>query len=188
VARAIDLSIAAGLLSGSGPAVRPRFGLIREAVYGDLPGPRRGELHLRCGQHLLAVSADPQAVVAHAQAAARDGRAAEAAPIARQAAAALLAADPCAAARVITELRRSLPSNDVGLESTAGDIELLLRAQHDQAGLEAAGQTLARTDNPAARATLQALAAQALIALGRPGEARHQPGAARKLRPSVHLL
>jgi DNA-binding CsgD family transcriptional regulator len=171
VARGIDQSIAAGLLSGSGHAARPRFGLIREAIYGDLPGPRRAALHLRCGRYLLTASGDPRAAAAHARAAARDGRAAEAALISRQAAAALMPDDPSAAARVITEIRRSLSSNDAGLESTIHDADLLLRAQHDQAGAAAADLGLARTDDPVSRATLQTLAARALIALDRPGEA-----------------
>ncbi|HEX4256044.1 MAG TPA: AAA family ATPase [Streptosporangiaceae bacterium] len=172
VTRAIDVSIAAGLLRGSGPAVRPRFGLIREAIYGDLPGLRRAALHLRCGQLLLATGGDPRAAAAHARAAAGDGRAAEAALISRQAAAGLVPGDPSAAARVITDLRRSISSNDAGLEATVQDTDLLLRAQHDRAALEVADLGLARTDDPAARATLQILAARALIALGRPGEAQ----------------
>jgi DNA-binding CsgD family transcriptional regulator len=73
---------------------------------------------------------------------------------------------------VIIDLRRSISPNDTGLEATVQDTDLLLRAQHDRAALEAADLSLARTDDPVARATLQILAARALIALDRPGQAR----------------
>ncbi len=70
VAGSIDRGIAAGLLSESGHAVRVRFDLIREAIYGDLPPARRAGLHLRCGRY-LAAAGDPRAAAGHDAAALR---------------------------------------------------------------------------------------------------------------------
>jgi hypothetical protein len=47
VARGIDRAIAVGLLGGSGHAVRLRFDLVREAVYGDVPTAGRAAPALR---------------------------------------------------------------------------------------------------------------------------------------------
>ena len=117
VARGIDRAIAVGLLSGSGHAVRLRFDLVREAVYGDVPTARRAGLHLRCGQH-LARTGDPRAAAEHARAAGRDGRAPEAAAILRRAAGDLLPCDPAEAAALIEVARRFSPDTP---DQTVGD-------------------------------------------------------------------
>lgn len=167
VARGIDRAIAVGLLGGSGHAVRLRFDLVREAVYGDVPTARRAGLHLRCGQH-LAGAGDPRAAAEHARAAGRDGRAPEAAAILRQAAGDLLPCDPAAAAALIDTARRFCPGTP---DQTVGDAGILLRAGRAAAALQAADLTLARADSAADRAALQGLAARALTALDRADEA-----------------
>ena len=167
VARGIDRAIAVGLLSGSGHAVRLRFDLVREAVYGDVPTARRAGLHLRCGQH-LAGAGDPRAAAEHARAAGRDGRAPEAAAILRQAAGDLLPCDPAEAAALIEAARRFSPGTP---DQTVGDAGILLRAGRAAAALQAADLTLARADSAADRAALQGLAARALTALDRADDA-----------------
>jgi DNA-binding CsgD family transcriptional regulator len=167
VARGIDRAIAVGLLSGSGHAVRLRFDLVREAVYGDVPTARRAGLHLRCGQH-LAGTGDPRAAAEHARAAGRDGRAPEAAAILRQAAGDLLPCDPAEAAALIEVARRFSPDTP---DQTIGDAGILLRTGRAAAALQAAELTLARADSAADRAALQGLAARALTALDRADDA-----------------
>jgi hypothetical protein len=167
VARGIDRAIAAGLLSGSGHAVRLRFDLVREAVYGDVPTARRAGLHLRCGQH-LAGTGDPRAAAEHARAAGRDGRAPAAAAILRQAAGDLLPCDPAEAAALIEVARRFSPDTP---DQTIGDAGILLRTGRAAAALQAAELSLARADSTADRAALQGLAARALTALDRADDA-----------------
>ncbi|HEY2276734.1 MAG TPA: AAA family ATPase [Streptosporangiaceae bacterium] len=188
VARGIDRAIAVGLLGGSGHAVRLRFDLVREAVYGDVPTARRAELHLRCGQHLAgdggpqADAGDLRAAAEHARAAARDGRVSEAATILRRAAGGLLPHDPAEAAMLIDAAWRFSRGRP---DQTIGDAEVFLRAGRPTAALHATNLALARADHPSDWAALQALAARALTALDRPADAlaRVQAAGSGALRP-----
>jgi len=184
VARWVDRGIAVGLLAESGHAVRFRFGLVREAVYGDLPGARRAALHLRCARYLISEQ-DALGAVRHVRAvttqgsdrpaAGRGAHPGEAALILRQAAEQLLAgspAEPGEAAGLMTEAFRELGPNQPGwAELGARCVEVLLQAERYTDAAATADAVAARADEAGDIARLRALATRALAAAGRPAEA-----------------
>ena len=184
VARWVDRGIAVGLLAESGHAVRFRFGLVREAVYGDLPGARRAALHLRCARYLISEQDAPEAVRhvraittqgSDRSAAGRGAHPGEAALILRQAAEQLLAgspAEPGEAAGLMTEAFRRLGPNEPGWTGLgARCAEVLLQAERYTDAAATAGAVAARADEAGDIARLRALATRALTAAGRPAEA-----------------
>jgi DNA-binding NarL/FixJ family response regulator len=196
VARWVDHGIAAGLLAESGHAVRFRFELVRDAVYGDLPGRRRAALHLRCARYLLAEH-DAPAAVRHVLAGTTQGgdrgtaglgtaglgtNRRQAVPLLRQAAEQLLAGSPAATGEVaarLTEAFGRLGPNEPGwAELGARCAEVLLQAERYTDAAVTASVVAARVDEAGAIARLRSLAARALAAAGRPADALDQLNAA----------
>jgi len=168
---ALDGAVRAGVVADDGPRLRFRHDLIRDAIYGDLPGGVRLGLHREAGQRLAAAGAPALQVAEHLARAATPGDA-EAIRWLTRAAREAVATSPDGAAsllaRAVDLMDPADPGRDRLLAEQAGSLVSAGRLAEAEAVCRA---LLARDHDPAVTAEVRIRLGRTLLAGGWAGEA-----------------
>ncbi|MHA6757659.1 ATP-binding protein [Streptacidiphilus sp. PAMC 29251] len=185
----VEAAVASGLLTSRDHRLGFRHDLVRETVYADLTEATRRALHQRCAEYLMATGHGPLSTAPHARASATPGDLASARILTQAADAAVTAMPHTAGDLALQAFQLLRPAQPAWLEVGEHCVDILSRVQRCSEAVAVADLLLARSDEPAATARVQVLAARALWLMGRVTDsltrvdaALSQPGLSRALR------
>ncbi|MEA2678086.1 MAG: hypothetical protein QOJ81_2227, partial [Chloroflexota bacterium] len=155
-------ALSAGVLTDEGPRLAFRHDLVREAIYGDIPGSLRNALHLQVAHALQATGAPASNVAPHYERGAAAGDDAAIACL-RSAAAEVGLTEPATARRWLTRALDLIPLPDERRDEVVFELCQIALRTGDSAGAERlARASLARPQTPTRRSALARALAAAL--------------------------
>ncbi|MFJ6893936.1 AAA family ATPase [Streptomyces hokutonensis] len=162
-----ELAVESGLLAARDHRLSFRHDLVRETVYADLTDNARRALHKRCAEHLMATGHGPLSTAPHARASATPGDLASARILTQAADAAVTAMPHTAGDLALHAFQLLRPAQPAWLTVGEHCVDILSRVQRCAEAVTVADTLLAWSDDPAATARIQVLAARALWLMGR---------------------
>jgi len=177
-AEAADEAIVAGMLNDERGMLRFRHGLVREAVYEDLPPRTRQLIHRACARRLREAGSDALAVAAHARKAVTPGDEEVALLLADAADEAVIAMPNTAAELMLTAFGALRAGQPTWIRLGHRSVELLSLTQRCTEALAVADQLLAYLDDDESVARVEIALSRVLWLTGRWNEAERRSRAA----------